>query len=191
MNQTELKVVNTLLRVIGESAVNEIDLDHPDIVHALELWEEYSVSIQSFGWWYNRETFQLQAQTDGKVAIPTDAIAVDSVNLNYIKKGRYLYDLENHTYDFSDASTDDLELPLLMYWEVDELPPVMFNYILAQCKAKMLNDLAFDANKLKELKDDISARFFLVQKHQLRFGKPSALSSPQASDLLNNQPTRS
>ena len=189
MNQTELDMVNSLLRVINESAVNEIDLGHPDIVHALSIWDEYSTEIQSFGWWFNRETWQLTAQTDGKVAIPTNVIAIDSPNSNYIKKGRYLYDMENHTYDFSDADTDDLEMPLLMFWEIDELPPVMYNYILAMCKAKMLNDLAFDANKLKSLDADTQRRFFLVQKQQLRFGKPSATGSPNAAELLQNQPS--
>lgn len=190
MDQTELNMVNTLLRVIGESAVTTIDPSHPDIQHALNLWEEYSLEIQSFGWWYNRETWQLQVQTDGTVVLPSDVISVDSLNLNYIKKGRFLYDMENHSYDFSDADTDDLKIPLIMYWDLEELPPVMYNYILGICKVKMLNDLAYDKNKIQSLSADADRRYFLAQKQQLRFGKPTAKSSPSARDLLHNQPTR-
>ena len=190
MEQTELKIINTLLGVIGESPVNQIDLGHPDVVSALDIWTEYSDEIQSNGWWYNLETWELQADTEGKVNLPPDVIAVDGPNIDYIKKGRYLYDKGEHTYDFSDASDSDLTLNLLTAWEVDEVPPVMFNYILSIAKLKMLMNFAFDANKATELKEEGQKRYFLVQKHNLRFSKPNKLSTSAATKLLNKQPTR-
>jgi len=190
MNQTKLTIVNALLKVIGESPVNQVSQSHPDVVTALGIWDEYSSEIQSMGWWYNMETWQLVAETDGKVSIPTDCIAVHGSNTNYIKKGRYLYDLEEHTYDFSEASESDLNIVLLTEWSLEELPPVMFNYILARCKLSMLVDLAYDANKERKLEKEVEMRYFLVQKNQLRFGKPNAKSSQTAASLLQKQPTR-
>lgn len=187
MDQTELNMVNTLLRTIGESAVNAIDLGHPDIVHARNLWDEYSLEIQSFGWWFNKEEWQLKVDTSGKVPIDPTVIAVDGVNTKYIKKGRYLYDLEAHSYDFTEASEEDLKLTLVTNWSLEELPPVMYNYILAVCKLKMLTDLAFDANKVQLLSVDADRRYFMAQKHQLRFGKPTAQYAPTPAQLLMNQ----
>lgn len=190
MEQTKLTVVNALLRVIGESPVNTIDLGHPDIVHALNIWDEYSDEILSNGWWFNVETWQLQPQTDGTVVIPPDVLAVNTPDTNYIKKGRYLYDLENHTNDFTGATETNLNLDLLMSWSVDELPPTMFNYILSACKLKMLMDLAFDGNKAQELQGEVQRRYFLVQKQHLRFAGPNRLSTSSAQALLNVQPQR-
>lgn len=190
MEQTELVVVNALLKVIGESPVNQISQAHPDIVTALNIWNEYSSEIQSIGWWFNTEVWELAAATDGTVTLPPEVIAIVSPNTNYIKKGRFLYDLEEHTYDFSGASTDDLVLTLITEWSIGELPPVVFNYILSKSKLSMLVDLAYDANKERKLEREVDLRYFLVQKNQLRFGKPNAKSAQTAAQLLNTQPTR-
>jgi hypothetical protein len=190
MQQTELTVVNALLKVIGESPVNEIDLGHPDVVTALNIWEEYKSEVQSNVWWYNKEVWALIAQIDGTVAIPSNVIAIDGPNANYIKKGRFLYDLELHTYDFSEATETDLTLNLIMDWDAEELPPVMFNYILARAKLSMLVDLAYDANKEKKLEKEVELRRFLAMKHHLRFAGPNATSTASAQQLLNAQPTR-
>ena len=190
MNQTDLTVVNSLLKVIGESPVNQVLDSHPDVVIALNIWDEYSSEIQSIGWWYNTETWELSPDTSGYVVLPPKTISILGSNTNYIKKGKYLYDLENHTYDFSDAASSDLELTLITEWNTEDLPPVIFNYILAKCKLSMLVDLAYDANKEKRLEREVDLRYFLVQKNQLRFGKPNATSTATASDLLNKQPTR-
>jgi hypothetical protein len=190
MEQTELNVVNALLKVIGESPVNEIDLGHPDVVTALLTWEEYSSELQSNSWWYNKETWALVAQTNGTVIISSDVIAIDGPNTNYIKKGSLLYDMEYHTYDFTDATAEDLTLNLITQWDIEELPPVMYNYILSRSKLSMLVDLAFDANKEKKLEKEVEVRRFLAQKHQIRFSGPNARNTYTARDLLRNQPTR-
>lgn len=190
MEQTNLVVVNALLKVIGESPVNEIDLTHPDVVTALNIWDEYSSEVQSNGWWFNTEVWEFIADTEGRVGIPPNVIYILGSNTNYIKKGRYLYDLEEHTYDFSEASDSDLTLTLITEWAIDEIPPVMFNYILARSKLSMLIDLAYDKNKERKLTNEMTLRLFLVNKNQLRFGKPNAKNTPSARQLLNAQTTR-
>ena len=190
MDQTELIVVNALLKVIGESPVNSVDLGHPDVVTSLNIWAEYSSEIQSNSWWYNKETWALAADVDGKVAISSDVIAIDGPNTFYIKKGRYLYDLEEHSYDFSGATDTDLTLDLIMNWDINELPPVIFNYILSKAKLSMLVDLAYDAHKELKLEKEIELRRFLVMKHHLRFAGPNAINTTSAAALLTPQPTR-
>jgi hypothetical protein len=190
MEQTELTVVNALLKVIGEAPVNQINLGHPDVVAALNTWKEYSSEIQSNGWWFNTETWDLVADTDGNVTLPSDVISINGPNTEYIKKGRYLYDMGEHSYDFSEASTDDLSISLITEWSIDELPPVMFNYILSRSKLSMLVDLAYDQHKERKLEREVEMRYFLVQKTQLRLGKPNAKSTSTAAQLLNTQPTR-
>jgi len=98
--------------------------------------------------------------------------------------------MEEHSYDFSEATEDDLTLDLITQWDIDELPPVMFNYILSRAKLSMLVDLAYDQHKELKLEKEVEMRKFLAQKHHLRFAGPNAMGTPSAQQLLNAQPTR-
>jgi len=188
MEQTELRVINALLKVIGESPVNTKDLSHPDVLSAIGVWEETSASIQSIGWWFNVESWELAVETSGEVKLPSNTISIDTDDTNYIKRGNRLYDLETHTYDFSAEDTVDVDV--LSEWSIEDLPATAYNYILAEAKATMLADFAMDANKLTKLTTAATVAFHLLQVQNLKFNGPSATSSGAAQTLLQNQPTR-
>jgi len=189
MKQTELAVVNSLLQVIGESPLNEVDRSNPDVLAALSVWEQFSSTEQAIGYWYNTETWELPVSArDGSVYLPSNTTAVIPNTPNYIKRGRRLYDVENHTFDFSDE--ESVTVQIITEWDIDELPPVMFNYILAQCRAHMVATYAMDSSLLEKLMNDATLAFHKLQVQHLKATQPSALTSGAASTLLQNQPTR-
>lgn len=186
--QSELNVVNTLLRVIGESPLNEIDRENPDVLAALNVWDEESQKIQANSYWYNTETWELPVHTDGSVYLPSNTLAVDAGDSNYIKRGRKLYDLENHTYDFSE--NDTITVDLITEWAIEELPPLVFNYILASAKATMKADYDMDSEVLSKLMREATVAMHHLQAHNLKIQAPNAVNSGTARTLLQNQPTR-
>lgn len=188
MRQTELTVVNALLQVIGDSPLNEVDRSNPDVLAALSVWDQFSSSEQATGYWYNTETWVLPVNTDGFVYLPANTQAVVTTNTNYIKRGRRLYDLANHTFDFSD--NDEITVDLITEWDVDELPPVMFSYILARCLAHMVATYAMDTNLLEQLNSNVTLAFHKLQVQHLKAKQPSALQSGAAQTLLQNTPQR-
>jgi len=188
MEQTELKVVNALLKIIGESPLNTVDLSHPDVLSALGVWEETSSEIQSRGWWFNLETWELPVETSGEVKLPSTTTAVLATDTNYIKRGSKLYRLDTHNYDFSEFNTVDADL--VTEWSIEDLPPTAFNYILAEAKATMLADFAMDANKLTKLTNAATLAYHRLQVQNLKFSGPNATTSGAAQTLLQNQPTR-
>lgn len=191
MRQTELTVVNSLLQVIGESPLNDVDRSNPDVLAALNVWEQFSSTEQSVGYWYNTETWDLPVSArDGSVRMPSNTVAALPNDANYVKRGRRLYDVDNHTYDFSDVEGGSVTVELVTEWEVDEMPPVIFNYVLAQCKVHMVATYAMDSNLLQKLSDDAAVAFHKVQVQHLKSTRPSATASGAAATLLQNQPQR-
>jgi hypothetical protein len=186
MRQSELTVINSLLQAIGESPINEVDTSNPDVLAAQQVWEQFSSSEQSHGWWYNTETWDLPVNADGKVYLPSNTLSVVSEDSDWIKRGRKLYDLETHSFDFSDE--DEVEVDIVTEWEVDELPPVMFNYILAKCRWYMVATYALDTNLLQVLEQESQIAYHKLQVQNLKSLRPSATGSGAAQTLLQNQP---
>ena len=190
MAQTELSVVNALLKVIGESPVIAVDLSHPDVLSAIGVWEETSTEVQSRGWWFNLEEWDLAVQTNGEVKLPSNATAVLTENLNYIKRGNRLYRKDTHTFDFSDLGVATVTVQIISEWTIGDLPPAAYNFILAEAQCTMLANFAMDANKLTKLTNDAAKAFHRLQVQNLNFTQPNALYTTTAQALLRNQPTR-
>lgn len=188
MEQNELNVVNTLLRVIGESPLNEIDTSNPDVLAAQKVWSEESQRSQADSYWYNTETWVLPVQPDGFVYLPASTLALTTGNSSYVKRGRKLYNLTTHSFDFSDLT--EVTVTLLTEWDVEDLPPLMFQYILASAKATMKADYDMDAEVLQKLMREQTVALHHLQAHNLTILAPNAVNSGTAQTLLQNQPTR-
>jgi hypothetical protein len=186
--QTKLAAVNSLLQVIGESPVNEVDRSNPDVLAALQILDEKLNDIQSTGYWYNVETWELPVATDDFVYLPSNTITVVTGNNNYVKRGRRLYNLDTHSYDFSDSDT--VSMDIITEWDIEELPPVMFNYIVAGAKVDMVASFAMDSTLLQKLTSDYIQAYHRLQVQNLKAQAPNATASGAAQTLLQNQPQR-
>lgn len=188
MQQTELTVVNALLQVIGEAPLNEVDRSNPDVLAALDVWEQTSNAEQSIGYWYNIETWELPVATDGFVYLPSNTTAVIPGTPLYVKRGRRLYDLENHSYDFS--AEDTITVDIITAWSNEELPPVVFNYILLKAKTYMIASYAMDTALLDKIERETNLAFHKLQVQHLKAMQPSAITTGAAQTLLQNKPQR-
>jgi len=188
MPQSELDVINSMLVQIGESALNEIDLNHPDVRSARTIIDDVNREIQSKEWWYNIETWELEPQENGDVVLPGNTTAILTDNINWLKRGRKLYDKENHTFDFSEEET--VTIDIMSEWDLAELPPTMYTFISTTCKKRMQVGFDFNANKVADLDRDIQTAWHLCQVQNLKFTSPSTLTVGAAQTLLQKQPQR-
>lgn len=192
MEQTELGAVNAMLEVIEETALQTIDRTHPDVLLALNTWDEQSVAVQSEGWWFNKEQYQLvvDARTN-EVFLPSGVLAVDLTGTTYIKRGRRLYDKENHTYIFeTDTPAEDLLVDCIMEWSVDELPPSIYRLILLQCKIVMVSNRDQDQVKLQLLDSERALASVTAKKENLAYMDTSAMQSNSFLTFQATQPRR-
>ena len=185
-------MVNAMLAIIGESPIQTIDLSHPDVQLALDLWDENSTLVQSKGWWYNTEVYQLllDARTN-EVFLPPNTITIDNANTNYIKRGRVLYDLENHTRTFPDTTdTTDLVTKCIMFWSIGELPTTIYMYILLLTKMAMVMARDKEAEVLRGLELQINVAFDKVNREHVGFHNPNRQQVNNAALMLSRQPIR-
>lgn len=132
---TELEAVNAMLRGIGESPVSTLSGSsvNVDVANAKKLLLETSKEIQEEGWHFNtQEEYPLSANADKEFVLPTNTAKVDATSRgrNVTFRAGKLYDLENHTYTFTETSMD---VDIVFYLPFDELPPAMRTYIKIRC----------------------------------------------------------
>ena len=136
--ETELSAVNSILGAIGQSPVTSIVKDNPEIGFIYNLLRDANVDIQSEGWHFNSEKHVQYTPdaTTGKIAIADDVIKLDVTNgwthrrYDVVKRGGYLYDLFDHTDDWSDHTTIDLDQIKLITFE--DAPLVFQRYIVSR-----------------------------------------------------------
>lgn len=191
MEQTELNVVNALLGVIEETALQSVDRMHPDVIFALDTWGEQSVAIQSAGWWYNTEQYQLvpDAKT-GEVFLPSNTISVDLAGTDYVKRGRRLYDKANHSFKFSNVDPENLLVDCITEWTIGDMPPLIYQLILLDSKIVMVSSRDQDETKLKVLNAQRALAYSRVQKENLEYMDTNAFTNTRFMHVFSNMPIR-
>ena len=184
--QNELAAVNSLLVAIGESPQNTLDEDNVDITIAREIINTASMNFQSEGWWFNTEIWEMNLTTENKQPLPINALYVNTYNPYWIKRGNYLYDSENHTYEFNPEDTSEKSMIIVTLLPLEELPGIVYNYVVNLGKIQILNELEAEFNKIQVVNSVLSYQRISIQKMQLRFTSPSALNSPMATKLFQN-----
>jgi hypothetical protein len=109
---TELEAVNSMLAIIGELPVSS--LINPGVTQASiarDILHRVNREVQSWQLACNTEReFPLLPDTDGKVAVPTNAIFVDPTYPyeDYVIRGMYLYNRVKHTFIISNTVKADI-----------------------------------------------------------------------------------
>ena len=125
---TELEAVNTLLAAINEAPAATLeDFGIPYLAAARDCLTEVNRSVQNVGWHFNSEDdYPLVRDQTNRVVLPSNTLKVVAEERNIVQRGSLLYDKENHTYSFADA-TPKAALVFLLPW--DELPQAARQYI--------------------------------------------------------------
>tara|TARA_E500000081_G_scaffold147756_1_gene172391 strand:+ start:1196 stop:1801 length:606 start_codon:yes stop_codon:yes gene_type:complete len=111
---TELQAVNTLLSIIGEAPINTItNQTGVDVAQAIQILDETNVEVQSRGWHFNTDTNKKTTIDDtGKIPVASNVVQLDAAKgytsqYNIVLRDGFIYDLENHTDQFTSAPTID------------------------------------------------------------------------------------
>ena len=135
-NETELSAVNSILGAIGQSPVTSITGNaNPEISFIYNLLRDSNVDVQNEGWHFNTERhveYTPDAVTN-KIAIGSNVLKLDVsegwIRREYdvVNRNGYLYDKFDHTNDWSDVTTIDLDVVYL--YEFENIPSVFQRYI--------------------------------------------------------------
>ncbi len=137
---TELDAVNSILMSVGESPVNTLSVQSPEVVIAQKTLQQVCREILSEGWKFNTETqYPITLNTNDEVVIPANVLQIDLNRFRHpdafdtIRKTdngiQKLYDLHDHTYKFTNTSGGKIYVDIIWMIEFGDIPQVFRDYI--------------------------------------------------------------
>ena len=129
---TELQAINIMLSFIGEAPVSAITGNiGTDVAVAINILDETSMSVQSQGWYFNREFDVTQTRdTNNKVPLDSNCVQAEASRpyqylYQYTIRNGFLYDLKNHT----DVFDKDPMIDKVLIQQFEHLPEYARRYI--------------------------------------------------------------
>ena len=156
---TELDAVNSILMSVGESPVNTLDTQSPEVVIAQSTLRQVCREIQSEGWSYNTEyEFGITVDSNDEVVIPPTVLQLDvnrykhTDNYDVVRREGKLYDRYNHTFKFTDI--DVLYCDIVWFYEFSDIPQAFRDYITARAARIAAGRMVSDTDTVRILQAD-------------------------------------
>lgn len=186
---TKLEAVNVCLTNIGEAPVTSLESGLlVDAQIASDIVDEISREVQSIGWNFNTEEFDLTPDTDGFINLPASTLRVDSVKTNFhedlIMRGSRLYDKDNNTYVFTEGKT----VEVILYLVFDELPETVRRFIaLRAARVFQERQLGVDALSAQNREDERRAWAMLMSEEADSADYNILSGTPTVSRIVSRQ----
>jgi len=184
---TELDAVNSILMSVGESPVNTLDTQSPEVAIAQNTLRQVCREIQSEGWVFNTEyEYPFQVDSSDEVIIPPTVLQLDlnryqhADNYDVIRRDGKLYDRYSHSYKF--PNIDTLYCDVIWFFEFEDIPQVFRDYITARAARIAGIRMVSDAETTKLLEADEALATALVLEYDTKQADYSIFNS---SDLRN------
>jgi len=134
MGNTKLDAINYMLLQSGELPVNSLVDDGTNDTDLAERVLDDSIrKILSHGLGFNTETKEFAKDSNNKIALSSNILHFRPANQSryrrLVKRGNFLYDLDNNTFEFDDNT---VYLQVTYTWPFDEIPIDAQYWIMAK-----------------------------------------------------------
>ena len=137
---TELEAVNSILMSVGESPVNTLDVQSPEVAIAQKTLQQVCREILSEGWKFNTETqYPIDLDSNNHCLIPNNVLQIDLNRFKHpdsydtVRKKdsgvSKLYDLHDHTFEFKNATDGKIYVDIIWMVDFNDIPQVFQDYI--------------------------------------------------------------
>lgn len=139
---SQLDVINDMLGLLGEAAINSLDTDHPLVLTGLTRLDRANRREQARGWWFNTEKVTLTPDVNGEIIVTEDVLKLDPTDptLPYVQRGNKLRTTVVESGSTPTAMPGPVEVRLVRLVPFDDLPAC------AQFLISYAAQLAFAAN---------------------------------------------
>ena len=193
---TELSAVNSILGAIGQAPVTSINYDNPEISFIYNLLRDANVDTQAEGWHFNTENHVKYSpdSVTGKIAIANDVLQLDVSNgwsrreYDVVRRNGYLYDKIDHTDDFSDIESIDLDVIKLQNYE--DLPIIFRRYITYRASRMAATQLVANPNLVKLIAQQEALSRAALMEYECNQGNHSMFGFPENTVYQTYQPWR-
>ena len=195
-NETELSAVNAILGAIGQSPITSLNFTNPEVSFIYNLLRDANVDVQNEGWHFNTEKHVTYTpDANGKIEIGNDILKMDITNgwvdrnHDVVKRSGYLYDKLNHTDDFSDHTTIDLDIVRLLSYE--DLPSPFKRYIIYKASVRAATQLVGNPQLAQLLAQQEAISRATIMEYECNQGNHTMFGLPEDSVYTAYQPWRS
>ena len=166
---SELDAVNSILMSVGESPVNTLNTQSPEVAIAQTTLRQVVREIQSEGWVFNTEyEVEFTPDNNDQVSLSDAVLQIDLNrykhydNYDVIKKNGKLYDKYTHSDTFADEAT--IYADVVWMYAFEDLPQPFKDYITTRAARiatmRMVSDAQFSA-ALQQ--DEVIARSLAIE----------------------------
>ncbi len=166
---SELDAVNSILMSVGESPVNTLSTQSPEVAIAQTTLRQVTREVLAEGWVFNTEQAVKFTPDSNDQILLSDAVLNVDTNRYYhldtydvIRKDGKLYNRYEHSNTFPDEDT--MYLDIIWMYAFEEIPQVFRDYITAKASRiaslRMVSDLEINS-ALQQ--DEVIARSNAIQ----------------------------
>ena len=174
---TELDAVNSILMSVGETPVNTLTVQSPEVAIAQKTLRQVCREIQAEGWSYNTEnSYPIDLDTNNQCIIPNNILQLD---LSIFEHGKdydvvrrsdngvmKIYDKKNHTFTFENCSK--LYFDIVWMFNFEDLPQAFKDYITVRASRIASNRMVNSAPSAKLLETDEAGARALAVEYEMK-----------------------
>ena len=154
---TELDAVNSILMSVGESPVNTLTVQSPEVAIAQKTLQQVCREVQAEGWVFNTEhEYPITLDSSNHCVIPQNVLEIDlsharhGDHFNVIRKKdngiTKLYDKIEHRFNFESVNESKLYCDIVWMIDFEDLPQVFKDYITVRASRIASNRMVSDPN---------------------------------------------
>ena len=191
---TELDAVNSILMSVGESPVNTLTVQSPEVAIAQKTLRQVCREIQAEGWSYNTENeYPIELDTNNQCIIPNNILQLD---LNIFQHGKdydvvrrsdngvlKVYDKKGHTFTFENCSK--LFFDIIWMLDFEDLPQVFKDYITTRASRIASNRMVNSQPSARLLEADEAASRAAAVEYENRQGDHNIFNDYQYQQDAN------
>ena len=191
---TELDAVNSILMSVGESPVNTLTVQSPEVAIAQKTLRQVCREIEAEGWSFNTENeYPINLDTNNQCVVPNNVLQID---LNIYQHGKdydvvkrsdngieKIYDKKDHTFTFENC--DKLYFDIVWMVDFEDLPQPFKDYITAKATRVSSNRMVNNPETAKLLEADEAYARALALQYDTRQGDHNIFNDYQYQQDAN------
>ena len=193
---TELSAVNNILGAIGQSPLTTLNFENPEISLIYNLLRDANVDTQAEGWHFNTEK-HVKYTPDSvthKITIGNDILSMDLHDnqarrpYDFVRRNGFLYDKIDHTDEFADV--DSIDLDVVKLYSFEDLPIIFRRYIVYRASRVAATKLVSNPELVKLLAQQEALARAALMEYECKQGDHSMFGFEDDTAYQTYQPWR-
>ena len=187
---TELDAVNSILMSVGESPVNTLTVQSPEVAIAQKTLQQVCREVQAEGWVFNTEhEYPITLDSSNHCVVPQNVLEIDlsharhGDHFNVIRKKdngiTKLYDKIEHRFNFESVNESKLYCDIVWMIDFEDLPQVFKDYITVRASRIASNRMVSDPNASELIGTDEQLARALAVEYDTRVADHNIFSNQE------------